>query len=641
MAQNAGVQTPGQVGRLTVFIARFISRQGFVALMVASALALSAASFFNTYKGMTEYMGNPVMTSLIAFGLQGIMFAMAWIIAQWMGTGHGRVLMMLAAFTACALVSISFSFSALFNFIYTQNMRDQANLGFMRRFYQQAVGDLEKAQMAKLEATHNALVASAEFKEWDADLQQILVLAQNVPEVLGARIAENAAEADRLVTRTIESIATTKSGLTRAKAAVATHNATISRVNGEIAQKRDVLNGLNKESDDLEVRVAALEGDMKLELEGVGSAAGDGPKYRLLKAERDTLFRELSLKKVTLSSQDERVRGLEEQLGIAETALSEATAEQARLSSILQQGEARLTEISAKVQNGGTQSTGALDPKAAMQQISEGIQAASRSASGFGQVTSQVIQVCESLRAEMLPVPELAQSLDALACRSAGFQAGASELAALDDALVAFRSVCNPSEFATGSTNVEVFESAVQKIETCLSQSGADVADARQELATLVSSRGPDAHPFVVAQTALFVDKLPLSYMALFLAVIIDVLVLAAALLAELVGQSRRHRALRALSEIRIETIDSQPMPVVTLDATHGLYKAIRVEAHRLQFLGHGRLLTVEVDGATVEKLVLLPSAFNYLNQQIALEGGAEETAALPQPSPPETRSFP
>ena len=193
MAQNAGVQSPGQVGRLTVFIARFISRQGFVALMVASALALSAASFFNTYKGMTEYMGNPVMTSLIAFGLQGIMFAMAWIIAQWMGTGHGRVLMMLAAFTACALVSISFSFSALFNFIYTQNMRDQANLGFMRRFYQQAVGDLEKAQMAKLEVTHNALVASAEFKEWDAELQQILVLAQNVPEVLGARIAENAA----------------------------------------------------------------------------------------------------------------------------------------------------------------------------------------------------------------------------------------------------------------------------------------------------------------------------------------------------------------------------------------------------------------------------------------------------------------
>lgn len=58
-----------------------------LALLGTTGLVLSAASFWVTWEGMTNFTREPVISAMITFGIQGIMLIVAWLIGESFATG--------------------------------------------------------------------------------------------------------------------------------------------------------------------------------------------------------------------------------------------------------------------------------------------------------------------------------------------------------------------------------------------------------------------------------------------------------------------------------------------------------------------------------------------------------------------------
>ncbi|MGE0630142.1 MAG: hypothetical protein AB7O43_20285 [Hyphomicrobiaceae bacterium] len=70
-----------------------ISAGGFnwqLVLLATSGLVLSAASGYTTWKGMTNFTGEAVLSGMITFGIQSVMLIAAWLIGESFATGMNR-----------------------------------------------------------------------------------------------------------------------------------------------------------------------------------------------------------------------------------------------------------------------------------------------------------------------------------------------------------------------------------------------------------------------------------------------------------------------------------------------------------------------------------------------------------------------
>ena len=58
-----------------------------LSLLASTALVLSLASGWTTWDGMRNFTGEPVLSFMITFGIQGVMLIIAWIIGESFATG--------------------------------------------------------------------------------------------------------------------------------------------------------------------------------------------------------------------------------------------------------------------------------------------------------------------------------------------------------------------------------------------------------------------------------------------------------------------------------------------------------------------------------------------------------------------------
>jgi predicted nucleic acid-binding Zn-ribbon protein len=62
-----------------------------LALLGAAAVALSLASGYTTFDGLRNFTSSPLLSALVAFGIQGVMLIVAWLIGETFATGMSRV----------------------------------------------------------------------------------------------------------------------------------------------------------------------------------------------------------------------------------------------------------------------------------------------------------------------------------------------------------------------------------------------------------------------------------------------------------------------------------------------------------------------------------------------------------------------
>lgn len=622
-----------QISAISRIISALLSRKGFVGLMVVASLGLSVASFYTTFAGMTQYMSVPWVTALITFGLQGTMFAMAWIISSMLGTGLRNIILMLFTFLLCAFVSIFFSFASLFGEIYTEEMRDQVNSGYVRSFYQDAVVELDTQLAERASARHRSLISSPEFQTWRTDVTEVVTVARNAPEVLRSR-------SERIQQNLSISIQTQEARIASITAQIGVLNPgqnadeeRISRLKADIERAEQQLSAMSRQQGELAGEIAIIETEMEAELTGVGTVAGRGPKYRRLENERDLKIRE----KIGVDVQVERLEALipdfNNQKAQLEGGIVNVAAENARLSAQLEAAQSTLERDRADLEE--AQAVAGEGMLAQVDLLQRNLDRTQRGPEGLGEAIGLVLKTCAEIYDELVNDVELKDRLESVSCNAATFQNQVNDVVGLAARLGNFRLNCQPGSEITGEGAGDLFDNSVRKVEDCLSQSALPASATRSDLTALIASRGPDAHPFVTAQNALFEDRLPLSYMAGLLAFIIDCLILLAALLANFVGKSRREKALRALLHVNF---DENGAAFVEVPRNHSMLKTIEEEATQMQLAGHGRYL--RGIGGEPGKLELFGSAQAYLQLEIARETGdfgsmnvsnAQSHAVVPQ----------
>ena len=77
----------GFFNRLFRIIEEMMFNNWQLALLGATAIALSLASRYTTFDGLRNFTSAPLLSILIAFGIQGVMLIVAWLIGESFATG--------------------------------------------------------------------------------------------------------------------------------------------------------------------------------------------------------------------------------------------------------------------------------------------------------------------------------------------------------------------------------------------------------------------------------------------------------------------------------------------------------------------------------------------------------------------------
>jgi hypothetical protein len=80
----------GFFGRLFRIIEEMMFSNWQLALLGATAIALSLASGYTTFDGLRNFTSAPLLSVLIAFGIQGVMLIVAWLIGESFATGMNQ-----------------------------------------------------------------------------------------------------------------------------------------------------------------------------------------------------------------------------------------------------------------------------------------------------------------------------------------------------------------------------------------------------------------------------------------------------------------------------------------------------------------------------------------------------------------------
>jgi hypothetical protein len=87
--QSAGgrTATTGTRGSARGFLVEALTTKWQLTLLASTALVLSLASGWTTWDGMKNFTGEPVLSLMITFGIQGVMLIIAWLIGESFATG--------------------------------------------------------------------------------------------------------------------------------------------------------------------------------------------------------------------------------------------------------------------------------------------------------------------------------------------------------------------------------------------------------------------------------------------------------------------------------------------------------------------------------------------------------------------------
>ncbi len=304
-------------------------------LMGITSLALSLASGWTTFEGMTNFTKSPVLCFLITFGVQGIMLVSAWMIGEslvssgkkqpgraWQNLGPRamnllKVAMIWLVFLFAMAISVFFSFDSLFSSIFSNDERQRAGEIRAQNQVGAVLSDLEsRIKQRRFEAV-DTLFASDGWKGYNARLDQLGKVARSAPELVEQQLLSKMRGEQAEIARHQESLAQAKGQKAALKSRQEQSQQAIARMRqdrpgllAEVDQLRQTLREKQRLVDSKTLAEAAKEA------RGIGATGreGEGPKFRALKkderrlvAERDVLNTQKNLASTRLEQLDNNI----------------------------------------------------------------------------------------------------------------------------------------------------------------------------------------------------------------------------------------------------------------------------------------------------------------------------------------------
>lgn len=518
-------------------------------LMGITSLALSLASGWTTFEGMTNFTRSPVLCFLITFGVQGIMLVSSWMIGETLVPVKNKneeaekkrpmvsailgplsifkVWMIWVVFFFAMAISVFFSFDSLFSSIFSNEERQRAGEIRAQNQVSGVLTDLKKrVEQRKFEAI-DTLVKAPSWLEYNARLDQMGKIARSAPELVEKQLLNKMRGEQAEIARHQETLAQAKGQKAGLKAQQLTIEQSITRLKSDRP-------GLSAEVDQLRQQLREKQRvlDIKLaeaakEARGIGSTGreGEGPKFRALKKEE----RRLSAERDILSTQKDlastRLEALDRKIGKLSQELELLNGEVAKI-----EGRASVAKqfISAQTKRQSANIVQDLSATASIDSLDE---ARDRFRQEANQATFLSIQKnCTNLHNALTEVPKIASQIRSISCEPGA--ATATIAARIFTLQGAQKSQAQKCSIGTGELSTKI-DSLLELGQRCIQGSGLPEVDAnsfRNILSRIDLNRDDKAKNFVVTLNA-FDDGNWLAYLALGLALAIDSLVFIAGMI--------------------------------------------------------------------------------------------------------------
>lgn len=607
---------------------------------VAGAIALSIVSAYETWLGLQDFMPAGIIGSMMAlimtFGVQIILFAISWSIAEHTRDGWRANTGRIAIWLLCACFSGYFSFYGFFQG--TGGRDDNVRATKVTTIRDQIFSDTGLNLDVALKAQHESeLVASTVYKAWVDDLTAMIAAASNEEAEIekNARLESDDLRARKQTWRDKRDKLLNDRGEVNADAQIAaseleTLRAYFNDINTRIEQLGPVIRELQTERDALQIQYDEE------------SRTGVGPRARAVELDLNSKNAELKAAETALERAQQELRDLRPALVKAEN-FAEAGAAERRRSEIdtnLEAIEAEVILIDRKLEDLSQGVGFDLEDQTRLfnnqradlenrnyaayeQMVAQcGIMKQQLENAGVGQSTqsiecsnSEVRNIKNALEARQLESAEFAQE-----CRNNPVPVGQVEgrdTYALDPILIQLGSCI---DYEPQSNVKEVFRQAVGAMKT---------------------DRGDDAEQFRQASVALFLDRQGNAVLSLVFAAIVDMLVLLCALVGKNAGLPESVRALDKLTGMTraVHPPKEGFEAMILLPDDPQLLGLIDPHINRLIREG-----LAELDGGDhfedTPRLLLRRGARLFLNQLRQMESSEQTvtTSAYPEPQEPNQR---
>lgn len=519
----------------------------FYAMLISSA-ALSIVSAYETYLGLLDFMGSTffgkVASVILTFGIQVLLFAISWSIANHLKDGFRANIPRWIIWVLCAFFSGYFSYYGFFET--TGGRNDDVRMSAVSREVSDIYLSAEEWLEQILEEKHAALIGgddAVEYQDWATnDLRRVIEVA-NDPDVV-IKITEAARTARTRLWSVQESLRNELTPLQTERARVRveleqsnSHLIGLRLRQGELAESIDTLGG---ELQDAEAQVTSLQVEYNQEIQ-----TGTGPRARALELDlnsaigaRDGLLQRIANAEAVLAPLLLEIE--------MDEAVAEVGSEQTRLNEIA----GRITEIESEIARVESELENAssgvnFDFRTQTQDFemfSEGL--VNKDYSKLADLSNQ----CSVLK-QQLTEAGLVDEVADVTCSNVVIAQGVGGLLEDQNKLEGYRAQCmgnRPQPVRDGADAPTRIDGMLSHLNSCVDF----VADARERgalktrVAALNTQRGDNVEPIREASVALFRDRQGNAVMSAIFAIIVDVLVLFCALVGLNVGLPERARAI-------------------------------------------------------------------------------------------------
>ena len=519
----------------------------FVAMLLASA-ALSFVSAYETYLGLLDFMGTTVIgniaSGVLTFGIQVLLFAISWSIANHLKDGFRANIPRWAIWILCAFFSGYFSYYGFFET--TGGRNDDVRMAAINKELSDIYKSVDDILARNLDAEHAGLIndeATSEYAVWKKDHLVRVIDAATAPDV-GDKIRKAAAEErDRLLKERKTKRDQLSPLVTEREQVRASLNQSNSQVRA-MRRSKDELEAqieiLASELSDAEGDVAQKQADYDQEL-----TTGAGPNARAkfielnsAKGVRNGLVEKLKQAKDDLEELKPSLRVLE--------ALEEGGENQKRLNEIDAQTRALESELdTVQIQLDNLNNDANFDFRDQAKTYEGYMQAlANKDYTKFDPLVEQ----CTDLRQQLIAARQTADVNDVF-CVDTNISQEISQLKATQKNLNDYRAQCmgERPRPERGQTDEPLkVADVIEHLNICVDF----ITNARERevyksrVATMSTRRGDKVEPITVASVALFSDVQGNAVMSAIFALTVDLLVLLCAFVGLNAGLPERARAI-------------------------------------------------------------------------------------------------
>lgn len=494
----------------------------YLLLLFIASVLLSIASFWTTYIGITPFVGVAVFAFFITAAIQSLLFVVCWRLGFMFAGKEGLAKVDLLVFLVTFALSVFFSFNALFNVIFAEELRVEASLTRVR---DGALGAVNQAEAKLVQASVQqaaALRESPDYARWRADVLAVAALAQRAGPALRDRLdaqREQRRDEAAQLARAARELAARKGTI---EEEIVQQRARLEQLRDQRPPQVAALDDLLSEERLLETEVVARLAARDAEEDGIGKTgqAGRGPvwtaldtEYRRAEADLLALRQQAERRRQRLAELDAEIRDSGEQLRRDEALFADLDDEIAAATERAAEASARLATLGVEVD------------------MQEGIARLRELPTGFeetgdpGQL-AQAEQLCTQLYDQLRSVPALAGELDGRSCDRGPIAPLVQDLTETRARRATLQQACTgpeaPSFYEMGPLE------ALAAARACLDLSQLpfeQLRGERGELDRLQREEGPHASEFTRTTNALFAGE-KLAVFSLVLALSIDLLVL-------------------------------------------------------------------------------------------------------------------